>query len=301
AARTYWRYLVTPTSHIMSSDHASEIAAISFTHGSPRRLHRHTPNFTQTSTSTSPSITRMSASHSTSSLSQLASRSPSRKPPRLPATNRLSYFPPFESMGSSTEELSPAPSRCDSVPRHGKGRSLSSLAGIISWIAPTTALNVPQSATSDKETLQALARLCGVDRQRALKPTSPTIKLMGKKEVDRPELSRTRSEEELERTIGSVAARQRETEEDEGEFRAFEKQIIETPCCRHSPTAIAVASIVSPAWRLPHPSPPVTCLSLQIPIEAFHNEIENPINSTSPSKEEVGYEIEGTLSATKLW
>jgi len=110
-------------------------------------------------------------------------------PSRLPATECMSYFPPFETMGSGpsspaeTPEAGPSRLRDNEVERgHSKGRSLGSLAGLMSLLSPVTTPLRPASAnstpihppnyrsTSDGDVLQALAKRVNHGKRRVLEP-----------------------------------------------------------------------------------------------------------------------------------
>ena len=123
--------------------------------------------------------------------SPLANSSGIMSPSRLPASDCMSYFPPFECMGSgpSSPAAEAGPSTesttsSDSERGHAKGRSLGSLAGLMTLLSPASSPNrtftssstTPHSiptvyrSTSDGDVLQALAKRVTPGKRRVLEP-----------------------------------------------------------------------------------------------------------------------------------
>jgi len=117
------------------------------------------------------------------------SRSGMMSPSRLPAADCMSYFPPFECMGSGpsspTPEAGPL-TRSNSTSEvergHTKGRSLGSLAGLMTLLSPassplrTSISSAPYSAPavhrsiSDGDVLLALTKRVTPGKRRVLEP-----------------------------------------------------------------------------------------------------------------------------------
>ena len=151
----------------------------------PSRSRTIRPSLSTSSSTPAPSHHRKPLPRSTSAYA--------RSPSRLPNTDTLSYFPPFESMGSTSasddddDNEHHKAGRSSTVGRgsqHSKGRSLGSLAGIMSFLSPT-AVNPPltiktklpssKSSTSisrsaDGAVLEALSKRVTPGKRRVLEP-----------------------------------------------------------------------------------------------------------------------------------
>ena len=235
-------------------------------------------------------------------------------PSSLPPTDSLSYFPPFETMGSSTDDDSDQGSSRARLPGerrgHGQGRSLGSLAGIMSasfsWglssLASSSSSSSPQLACSDNEAVQALTKRCAPGKRRVLEP----LTLATKEDVEIRRVSlrrrRSKSEEEVENMTQAVTSPSKEEvgEDDEdlveglvGEVRPhLPSGTLTTP--QTPPPLIPSMPHIPPQsfqWRFPLPSPPITSLSLHIPSEAFRIEVDNPLTSREDSPSPVTPDI----------
>lgn len=122
-------------------------------------------------------------------------------PSKLPSTDGMSYFPPFETMGSvdadtESNDSSAGPSRptvrttekdgasrahsrgstpdsrrSDNSQRHGKVRSLGSLGGFMSWATFTPSpAGTPAEAPADGKAVAALTRRTSQAKRRTLEP-----------------------------------------------------------------------------------------------------------------------------------
>ena len=157
-------------------------------------------------TATSYNI-RMSTSKSTSDLSQdptIASGFTRRKLHRLPRTDEVSYFPPFESMGSApvSEQSTTTPYYPMVSTFQPKGHSLGSLANILSWIAPPNidTLTEGKRLYSDEEAVTILTKRCGTGKRLVLEPLS-----MGNaNKTGEPRSSKGRRVEACERNVRAI-------------------------------------------------------------------------------------------------
>ncbi|ORX33508.1 hypothetical protein BD324DRAFT_654096 [Kockovaella imperatae] len=198
-----------------------------------------------------------------------------KSPSRLPNTDTMSYFPPFESMGSTSDSeegdhdheanLTAAP-QVD--PRaHGKGRSLSSLAGIMSFLSPgSTTSHSPDSAA-----VHALSQRF-TNKRRVLEPMTsaePPVSRLPTSQHKRRFGSEVEVENLLSRRRDRVVSNVVKMDELAVESLVGDRGMLTLPS--------------HPSWRYPIPSPPVAAVvsSGEISLDAFAKPIENPIKPTS--------------------
>jgi hypothetical protein len=185
-------------------------------------------------------------------------------PSRLPQTDCMSYFPPFELMGSEEEAAEAESSQPgEQIPKHRKGTSIGSIAGIISLLSPNTPLppKVNKRTTSDGDVIQALTQRVTTpgNKRRVLEPMSVGNEV-GQSVRDSNK-------------VGGTIIRRTHSASKPGPSRR--------------PKPHLVVPLPLPIWRIPLPSPPVASLSTDIPLEAFFNPVENPLSTSrqsSPSK-----------------
>ncbi|WWD21968.1 hypothetical protein CI109_106456 [Kwoniella shandongensis] len=328
-------------------------------------IHRLTPSTSIPGPSSSAaSIKSGTLSRSSSLRSKMTSpsragsfRSKTTSPSRLPATDSVSYFPPFEAMGSDCgsddEQEGESPRRSATVKKerrrepghgHAKGRSLGSIAGMmsasLSWglsslacTSPPTEQHahlrstthasssstssipirsgLPISNTSDGDAVEALTRKFTPGKRRVLEPftvhtNEADLDLSAaqhevrqiKKRGDNVGLHKRRMRSEFvveemvlaSSTLGeslSMGRRRKErAEAEEDDVGVVEALVDDTPsrpnrAQRRLRPTLQVPTLSFPNWRFPLPSPPVTCLSPDIPLDAFKTAIENPCSSTS--------------------
>ncbi|WVQ97686.1 hypothetical protein IAU59_004800 [Kwoniella sp. CBS 9459] len=284
--------------------------------------------------------------HKTGTAGAAAAAAGAVSPSRLPATDAVSYFPPFEDMGSPTlgpnqsacmdagsrpgySEIEGFPkigessrSGCQADPaqytlrRHGKGRSLGSLAGFmtasISWglssiscgppaTPPPTAMS-RSGSIQDGVAVQALSKQFTPGKRRVLESFTVTgHKDLGDQRAEMEsamgrEVSmhkrRMRSEVEVDHIVlgrcesmqGNMRGQPRMSlvEDEEMVENMVDTALPLIPRTRSTrrtrprpPLKLLLPTL--PNWRFPlGPSPPVTCLSPDIPLEAFHITIDNP-------------------------
>jgi hypothetical protein len=278
----------------------------------PHSLHHLTENTTAPSSPKLRLKPKMSTHNSSSMIPRTSSiRSPPiHSPSPLPSTESLSYFPPFESMGS--EDDLPEPPRSDepiagpSRPSsHIRGKSMTSLAGLmsvcLSTISPSTSMALLPS--TDGEAVQALTKRCtpGKGKRRVLEPltvndgevdVNSTLSLHHKR--------RMRSEVVIEDMLGRVKAGLADTTSRGTEDEDAIERLISNVRFPHHRTACGADEFQTPAkqgrkpnmslqvppssipsWRFPLPSPPIASLSPDIPNDAFHRLIDNPLSLSS--------------------
>ncbi|WRT65132.1 uncharacterized protein IL334_002074 [Kwoniella shivajii] len=300
-----------------------------------------------TSRSSSSSLSRSSSlkhrskspRKATSTLSRSSSvRSKATSPSRLPSTDSVSYFPPFEDMGSHEQPISQdgqndARSNHQRAHRqegkgHAKGRSLNSIAGImsasLSWSLSSLACTsppLPSSSDTDGKVLEELSSKFTPGKRRVLEPFSVATIDLSKEErsssITKQKQHKRRMKSEIEvdivlatsnsnRRVESIRGRKRVDEED-----LVDNLLIETPSrpqlsTRRTRPNLRLPIPSLPNWRFPlGPSPPVTCLSPDIPLEAFSTAIDNPCLSTpsrmpSPLKSPNTFGIEEDVEAVDV-
>ncbi|KAK8846660.1 hypothetical protein IAR55_005747 [Kwoniella newhampshirensis] len=328
-----------------------------------RSLHRLTPSVSipMTNSIAGPSTGTLSRSSSlrskTTSPNRAGSfRAKTTSPSRLPATDSVSYFPPFEVMGSdcgSDGEESESPRRSSKKERrrepghdHSKGRSLGSIAGMmsasLSWGLSSLSCTSPPPATHanqqpashdsstspssvparsgmpsnsnslDGDAVEALSKRFTLGTRRVLEPFTMNtdgvdMQVDKARETDgkaeqsgmKPGLHkrRMRSEFQVEEMItGSIMGsanmsmgrrRKERAEVNEDDDEGIVEGLVDdtpsrpTRLQRRLRPTLQVPILSFPTWRFPLPSPPVTCLSPDIPLDAFKTAIENPCSSTS--------------------
>ncbi|ORY25341.1 hypothetical protein BCR39DRAFT_561103 [Naematelia encephala] len=257
--------------------------------------------------SVEPSITRSRSVRSCKARSTGSSALLS--PSRLPSTTSVSYFPPFESMGSRTD------SEPEDIPRssHVKGRSLGSLAGLVSWSlnlasSPSTPSRLDggsgiRGSSPDGEVVDRLAKRFTPARRRVLETRTVNADM----DMWDTEQNESRKEGAQKRRMGSEAEVEnmirrgrREKNKEDDEEGLVERLISDSPSRpprRKTRPTLTVPLPSFPPWRFPLPSPPVTCLSPDIPLEAFRRHISNPLSrETSPQPEEELDEVDQGLS-----
>ncbi|WWC67567.1 uncharacterized protein I206_101476 [Kwoniella pini CBS 10737] len=259
-------------------------------------------------------------------------------PSRLPSTDCVSYFPPFEDMGSQAQEgeseggsdfnvanhsSSRGSTKDERRGHHVKGRSLGSIAGImsasLSWglssISCTTPPAYPDIEKKDDSAVKALNETisnAANGKRRVLESfTLTTNQSVGEFDhlpssallVDGPEKMhkrRMKSEFEVDmvlsrsKSLGGRSGRTTYRARVMGEKVVGEEDIVESLLMAETPSRPLTTRKPRPnlrlpiptlgSWRFPlGPSPPVTCLSPDIPLEAFNHAIDNPCSST-PSR-----------------
>ncbi len=210
-----------------------------------------------------------------------------------PRDRCLSYFPPFESMGSVDDESIAGPSRCIPARKRGKGSSLGSPAGLMSWMTLTSSTSSPDIASSDVEAVQALSKRCSVGKRRVLKPLMPAN---GDLENERVKMVKRRvepkvdSQEVVVRIIGKanrVIGKDDEVFEQSAtrEVRRHTTSLLRLTSIsqllhRWSRPNLAVPLLSVPYGRYPLPSPPVTSNSARCPHLCFQNPSREPHHLT---------------------
>ncbi|WVW78849.1 hypothetical protein I302_100812 [Kwoniella bestiolae CBS 10118] len=288
-------------------------------------------------TSSSSTLSRSSSVRSCRSrkmTSASTSASGAQSPSRLPSIDCVSYFPPFEDMGSnegcpssssssverdnSARPAGDEPIRASLNRRtshHKKGKSLSSIAGImsasLSWSLSGLACTSPTASTgingtgngNDDKAVEALTKRfsssSSTSKRRVLEPFTLTPMDTAQDAGDRGSKMhkrRMRSEVEVDISLIRSNSLQEGMHRREGVRRSrdedvdvVDKLLAETPSRPQSTTRRTRPNLrlpipTLPNWRFPlGPSPPVTCLSPDIPLEAFSTAIENPC-LLSPSR-----------------
>ena len=211
------------------------------------------------------------------SVPPISMSSPLVSPTRLPTTESMSYFPPFETMGSGAEDNAEAgPSRLKEQLGHSKGRSLGSLAGLMSFLSPGTpplrpSVSVLQEgeenirSSSDGDVLQALAKRVTPGKRRVLEPITVS---------SNENLQVTGIKHQRRRTGGEIRAIRGRNESMDGD------EMVKTPLRQRRRPRPPLVLTSLPQWRFPMPSPPVISLSSDIPLSAF-SPIENPASNPS--------------------
>ncbi|WWD08054.1 hypothetical protein V865_006164 [Kwoniella europaea PYCC6329] len=249
-----------------------------------------------------------------------------QSPSRLPSIDCVSYFPPFEDMGSTSSSDGAETARYHGLPsplernssqhsHHKKGKSLSSIAGImsasLSWglsglacTSPTTSVAPAHLDGNDDKVVEALTKRFSSSsstssKRRVLEPITLTPldldtttshdgedkskmhkrRMRSEIEVDLS-LIRSNSLKEKLHVRGNSLKGGRGSINDED---LVENMLENTPSrpsaqsTRRTRPNLRLPIPTLPNWRFPlGPSPPVTCLSPDIPLEAFSTAIDNP-------------------------
>ncbi|OXC61922.1 hypothetical protein C358_02660 [Cryptococcus neoformans MW-RSA852] len=255
-------------------------------------------------------------------------------PSRLPATDSVSYFPPFEDMGSicsegqgsssgqsEREKAGERDGEGDSAARassHRKKGSLGSIAEFvsasISWgLTPFAYANtsqhsnychetsppVPARPATSEEAVEALSRKFTLSKRRVLEPLSvcPQTEDMVVREKEKVikgmHKRRMRSECEVETMVTAIGHKGLEGKDDDEavvERLLDDAQLSKQQAFafnRRPKPALQVPVPTLPIWRYPMPSPPVTSLCPDIPLEAFSIAVDNPCSPMTATSSEV--------------
>ncbi|WVQ68877.1 uncharacterized protein L199_007086 [Kwoniella botswanensis] len=275
-----------------------------------------------------------------------------QSPSRLPSIDCVSYFPPFEDMGSTSSSDDAETARDHGLPsrlerksshhsHHKKGKSLSSIAGImsasLSWSLSGLACTSPTTTSpnhqnkdgNDDKVVEALTKRFSSSsstssKRRVLEPFTLTPldleTTTSHDGEDRCKMHKRRMRSEIEVDLSLVRSNSlkeklhvrgnslkggRDSMNDED---LVENMLANTPSRPSAPSTrrtrpnLRLPIPTLPNWRFPlGPSPPVTCLSPDIPLEAFSTAIDNPCLLTpsrttfsqSHSPSTGGEEVEG--------
>ncbi|OXG88968.1 hypothetical protein C345_02561 [Cryptococcus neoformans A2-102-5] len=254
-------------------------------------------------------------------------------PSRLPATDSVSYFPPFEDMGSicsegqgsssgqsEREKASERDEEGDSAARASSHRKMGSLGSIaefvsasISWgLTPFAYANtsqhsnychetsppVPARPATSEEAVEALSRKFTLSKRRVLEPLSvcPQTEDMVVREKEKVikgmHKRRMRSECEVETMVTAIGYKGLEGKDDDEavvERLLDDAQLSKQQAFafnRRPKPALQVPIPTLPIWRYPMPSPPVTSLCPDIPLEAFSIAVDNPCSPMTATSSE---------------
>nr|ODO00981.1 hypothetical protein L204_01706 [Cryptococcus depauperatus CBS 7855] len=246
-------------------------------------------------------------------------RAKAASPSRLPATDTVSYFPPFELMGSVCDGAEEGSStgdserekerRCEEWQKHGKAGSLGSLAGLITWgwssirTLPKSndrhyalASVIPYGVQTAEEAAEALTRSLS-SRRRVLEMFTLDG---GTPKVEQSLVCRKQAGSEIDKASKGIQA-VKITQADE-----LAVEVLVGGFSSRRPRPSLQVPLPPPVWRFPLPSPPVTSLSPDIPLEAFLREVDNPVLPlTAPAvmyrgsdEDQVEYALSPSVSPT---
>ncbi|OCF59189.1 hypothetical protein L486_03691 [Kwoniella mangroviensis CBS 10435] len=252
-----------------------------------------------------------------------------QSPSRLPSIDCVSYFPPFEDMGSTssfdgaeTARDHRLHSRLERISSqhslHKKGKSLSSIAGImsasLSWSLSGLACTSPSSTSTspkhqnidgnDDKVVEALTKRFSSSsstssKRRVLEPFTLTpldLDTTNRHDgEDRSKMHKRRMRSEIEVDLSLIRSNSLKEklhlrgDSLKGDRVSINDEDLVDSMLGNTPSRPSAQSTrrtrpnlrlpipTLPNWRFPlGPSPPVTCLSPDIPLEAFSTAIDNP-------------------------